>query len=404
MPERSYVRLTFDQQRLLCEAAQQTRLSPRELTLWAMDNFKLRQEPSERTIKRILQRHGTLAALPEEHRQCKKRVNPSIAAFDDRLKIAVDGMEEATGTVSGRHIVRLAKSIADEMGTPPTQRPRFSNGWLYRFQKRTGIQLKTKHGEAASVDLEAARLGREGMRKLTDLYALSNIYNMNETSLYYRQELKKTLSRKKKVSGRKLSKNRLTLCLAVNADGSDKLPPLLIGTAKTPHDLRGHDVSKELGLTYTNSPKAWVNSGIFQRWLLDLNKRMKSKYRKILLLVDNVSSRVRPTDELSHVRLEFLPKNTTSLLQPLDQGIICCTKRRFYDIKADYSFEQYRRNLPQEKVGVLRALTWIMEAWCQIRPEVIKNCWLHSGIVGDRPKISGLLNELNPMSIADLLY
>ena len=57
---------------------------------------------------------------------------------------------------------------------------------------------------------------------------------------------------------------------------------------------------------------------IFNEWLVDFNKDMKKKKRKILLILDNVSSH-KPI-KMSNIELMFLPKNTTSIAQPLDLG------------------------------------------------------------------------------------
>ena len=46
----------------------------------------------------------------------------------------------------------------------------------------------------------------------------------------------------------------------------------------------------------------------------------KNKKRKVLLFIDNAPSHTE--SELSNIRLVFLPANTTTITQPLDQGII----------------------------------------------------------------------------------
>jgi len=63
-----------------------------------------------------------------------------------------------------------------------------------------------------------------------------------------------------------------------------------------------------------------MKSSIFEDWLTDLNKEFIQSNRKILFFVDNCSA--HPEIELSNIKLQFLPENTTSLIQPLDQGII----------------------------------------------------------------------------------
>lgn len=50
---------------------------------------------------------------------------------------------------------------------------------------------------------------------------------------------------------------------------------------------------------------------------------MRTMNQHILLLLDNAPSHPpEPTIPLTHVKLQYLPANTTSTLQPLDQGII----------------------------------------------------------------------------------
>ena len=54
---------------------------------------------------------------------------------------------------------------------------------------------------------------------------------------------------------------------------------------------------------------------------------MKKQNRTILLFVDNPSS--HPLVNLSNVKVQFLPPNTTSLTQPMDQGIIQTVTLKF---------------------------------------------------------------------------
>ena len=87
---------------------------------------------------------------------------------------------------------------------------------------------------------------------------------------------------------------------------------------------------------------------IFESWLLDFNKQMKTQDKKVLLLVDNAGGHnITPEliKRLTHVEVYFLPPNTTSVIQPCDQGIIRSFK----------------------------------EAWGKVSKETIANCWKHAG-------------------------
>ena len=83
------------------------------------------------------------------------------------------------------------------------------------------------------------------------------------------------------------------------------------------------------GIDYYSNSKAWMTSEIFaglaeKTW----KAHEKNEKRKVLLLLDNFSGHfTSANEELTNVKLCFLPPNTTSKLQPLDQGIIASLKK-----------------------------------------------------------------------------
>ena len=71
-----------------------------------------------------------------------------------------------------------------------------------------------------------------------------------------------------------------------NADGSKKLPPLIIGKAQKPHTFR-NQTSSQLGFYYRNNTKAWMTAMLYQEWLLDWDQKLQDEGRNVLLLQDN---------------------------------------------------------------------------------------------------------------------
>ena len=62
---------------------------------------------------------------------------------------------------------------------------------------------------------------------------------------------------------------------------------------------------------------------IWNEYLKNLDARMRSLGRNILLLVDNAPTHaLYDNTHLTNVTIEHLPPNTTAHLQPCDQGII----------------------------------------------------------------------------------
>jgi len=66
-------------------------------------------------------------------------------------------------------------------------------------------------------------------------YPKEDVFNMDETGLFYRLTTDKTLSFKgEKCSGGKLSKERLSVALCANMSGTEKMEPIVIGKYEKP--------------------------------------------------------------------------------------------------------------------------------------------------------------------------
>ena len=107
----------------------------------------------------------------------------------------------------------------------------------------------------------------------------------------------------------------------------EKLQMLVIGKSKKPRCFKNIDL-KKLPVQYTANKKVWMTSTIFLEWITDVNKVMKWQGRQIIMFLDNAKSCTKDM-QLSNITLTFLPANTTSVLQPLDHGIIQAFKARY---------------------------------------------------------------------------
>nr|CCA25262.1 PREDICTED: similar to Tigger transposable elementderived protein 6 putative [Albugo laibachii Nc14] len=202
---------------------------------------------------------------------------------------------------------------------------------------------------------------------------------MDETAYSYCASPTSTITRNR-ISGRKQVKKRLTVAVACSADGSLKLPLFFVGRARQPRCFNSKS-AEDLDLEYGNSPKGWMNTRLIQGWVSRLDARMRSENRKILLLLDNVSSHHAP-ETLTHVEIRKLPPNTTAHLQPVDAGIIRNFKSMISKKKAVYYANQLdeipsrfeedgQETLEGEleaivNVDVLVAMPWAQEAWASV--------------------------------------
>ena len=77
-----------------------------------------------------------------------------------------------------------------------------ANGWVYRFKLRNGLHKITLSGEANSALLETLSEERLKLRSILANYDEEDIYNADETGLFFRMEPNQTLGTKR-TSGRK---------------------------------------------------------------------------------------------------------------------------------------------------------------------------------------------------------
>ena len=212
-------------------------------------------------------------------------------------------------------MVDISEEIAEEMGFKDFS---CSSGWIHRFKIRHTIVQKHVSGEAASVSEETVASWQEvTLPSLLADFAPEDVFNVDETGLFFKLLPDSTLAFKGETChGGKRVKERITVLVAGNADGSEKLPLLVIGKSKNPRCFKS---VHSLPVDYTASKKAWMNSEIFMNWLQKMNRCFVQQSRNVLFIVDNCPAHP-VVDNLSNMKVVFPPPNATSRLQPMDQG------------------------------------------------------------------------------------
>ena len=87
--------------------------------------------------------------------------------------------------------------------------------------------------------------------------------------IFFRLEPDRTLATKR-LSGRKVNKERLSIALCANADGSHKLKPLIIGKFEKPRCFKNIKI-QSIPMTYRNNAKAWMITSLFQEWIREFD-------------------------------------------------------------------------------------------------------------------------------------
>ena len=148
---------------------------------------------------------------------------------------------------------------------------------------------------------------------------------MDELGLFFEALPKKTLHLKdEKCTGDKHSKIRLMGLAAANMNG-DKLTMFVIGKSQKPRCFKN---IKKSHCRYRGQKKSWIDSTLFEEWVRELDNQFEKENRRIALIIDNCTDHPE-TGGLKAIDLFFLPPNTTSALQPMDQGVIRSLKARY---------------------------------------------------------------------------
>uniref|UniRef100_A0A5S6Q0H6 DDE-1 domain-containing protein n=1 Tax=Trichuris muris TaxID=70415 RepID=A0A5S6Q0H6_TRIMR len=188
-------------------------------------------------------------------------------------------------------------------------------------------------GETASADHEAAARYPETLKRIVEEggYTEQQIFNVDETGLFWKRMPTRTyLSHNETTQhGYTVSKDRLTLLLGGNAKGDFKVKPMLVYRSPNPRALKGHS-QQSLPVIWRANKKAWITKALFEEWFstcfcpaVEQYCKRKNIAYKALLILDNAPGHPITLGQFNEsVKVTFLPPNTTSLIQPMDQAII----------------------------------------------------------------------------------
>ena len=204
--------------------------------------------------------------------------------------------------------------------------------FIYQWTKRYSILNKAICGmKESATQADELEGWKETVLLLTlEDYLPSDINNDDETALFYKSLPHRTYCHADdKPSGSAKHKDRLTLLNITNMDESDHRNLSVIGKVKTPHCLQKKYKMqvKDMAVNWYASKNAWMTGDIHHRIMTKFNTQMRAAGQHVLYICDSASSHQLP--EYSHVKFLMCPPSATSVVQPLDKGIIRSVKRRY---------------------------------------------------------------------------
>lgn len=329
---------------------------------------------------------NTMSTIYKQRDKLKKKLNDNPASkkfkrmrdgknanLDKAVVTFVQQARQHNIPVSGTLIQTKAKQLGELL---KINNFTASCGWLQRLKKRTGMKWRCLTGDAAEADEQVAHDWIENVFvPLMAQYDENNVFNADEAGLFYKCLPGKTMAFKDdKCLNGKNSKERITIMVCSNMTGTEKIKPFVIGKSCFKN-------IKTLPVDYNHNKKAWMTGFLFEKWIVELDEKFTKEKRNVLFLVDNCSAHNQNVkSKLQSIRLEFFPPNLTSILQPMDKGIIRTIKVHYRNTIVLRLIDRIEKKLPVEKLTVLDAINILSNIWdTKITPTIIRNCFRKAG-------------------------
>ncbi|XP_055630510.1 jerky protein homolog-like isoform X2 [Toxorhynchites rutilus septentrionalis] len=342
------------------------------------------------SVTRFIQRKNDIRAKLKQFREnglSSRRTmkEQSFPFVEESLYVWMLQQQEANNIVLSEVLRTKAELLFHEIqkcGHYVNQRFKFSDGWMRRFKQRFGLQ--------ASADMQAYHNFRDILAsKIAEMELLkSQVYTAHESSIFIRllASGSRPLSNENNVCDHGLNKMRYTFMPCSNADGTNKLQLMFIGTEANP---RSFPAKEMLPVSYYHSEKAWMTRNLFREWFYNEFVPAVRKFSsecfldpKALLVLRNCTAHYTGKDDLVSddglIKVIYLPPNVTTMCQPMDQGVINAVKARYKRKLMLYLLlenEELKFEDRLKKISLLQSIDWLSSAWIEITPSTIENSW-----------------------------
>ncbi|CAB4487874.1 unnamed protein product [Rhizophagus irregularis] len=213
LTKRKRVSLSAKQKREICE------MKEKDPTL---QNVELAQKYNvgKSTITDILRESDRWLTITESQENTKKFRRPKWPQLEGALGLWVDNALNTKQDIDGNILKVKASYFAEQFSIEDFYH---SEGWLGGFKKRHGLRQFKKQDEAESApSAESIERDRFALQQLLAPYNPEDIWNGDETGLFWKMEPSRVLARNS-LSGHKKEKSRVTIFCATNTTGSEKM-------------------------------------------------------------------------------------------------------------------------------------------------------------------------------------
>ncbi|XP_018014468.1 tigger transposable element-derived protein 4 [Hyalella azteca] len=340
------------------------------------------------TLTRLCKNESKLRCEAKELPNMRKRIrlgkNNAFKNVENALRSWVEICNKRAVSLNAEILKEKAKIFATELGYPEFIP---SHTWFTRFKTRYQIKLRRAPGESSLASHLAKQWKFSTMPQLLKQYSPDDIYNADETGLYYRATPNGSLNfRTDALTGFKSTMDHITVLVCANMSGCDKKKLLVIGKMDKSRNITGLKM-ESLPVEYTSNENACMTSSIFSEWVTRWNAELVECNRKIVLIVDSCTAHMH-LQNLSNIQLEFLPPLTTPLRQPMERGIVRDLKMLYRSSLVEFTMKAIQKSLlkPEStarhvssKISILHAVSLLADSWCRVKKSTIVNSYRNCG-------------------------
>jgi hypothetical protein len=172
---------------------QNPRIPYTRIAQWAKVEFNLTDVPSNSTISRTINDREKFLNIAMEDRNIRRVRVIKSEILEEALVTWVLQMQHAKQSINYELIKAKGRKFAQSLGLENILQ--FSNGWISAFCKRNAFREFNIHGESGDVNMEGLEEKIAYLKLRTLEYRLCDIYNMDETALFYNLCPDKTIAR-----------------------------------------------------------------------------------------------------------------------------------------------------------------------------------------------------------------
>jgi len=356
-----------------------------DLALWAKRHYGSSKPPSQTTISRILAKKDELISLKEhEFKLIRRRrlSNPLLR------KVLLEWISQCVWNnipITAPIIMSSASNFWNQLPNHLKEgNGEFSYKWCSQFLSKVNINLNNIENELYRNLKIWTFEERSTLRNYFNGIDLKKIFTLDEIFLSYDLPLDKSCYDDKS--------DFITCMLCVNADGSEKLDPLIIGRYENYPSFENKSSIKAAtkhGVSYHSNRQKWLTSTVFYDWLSVLDKRLALQGKDIIILLDDSASHRVSNIKLQRIRLLFTSSSSNFL--PMNWGVE-------NDFRLTFRIKQYEQLISKQKLkknkllskeemrfSMVEIFDFIKKSWEAIPQSRIQSAWKQSGIL---PKVA----------------